>query len=333
MEMRLLRYFVAVAEARSFTRAAQSLGISQPTLSHQIKKLEFQLGTVLFERAARNVTLTSAGTTFKPFCDRVIKELDSGVLAVSELRGLMRGKLQMAVFHSFANSRLGPVFAQFAQLYPGVRIEARLLSRDEMERELIAGSLDIAIAYVSEDREHIVAEKLFDEELVLVVGSRNRLHAKTRLQMRRVADLPLVLLTQEFAARQFVDRFLRNRRLQPKIAIEMNAVDPILAVVRNSELATVISEGAVGNVEGTRIIRLMDPTPRRAVAMLWRRGGSRSAAALRLAEMIHGAYGDVKSGQRVIGRKDKRETSGSPAPIRERVADEENEHETTTLKL
>lgn len=295
MEIRLLRYFSAVAEARSFTRAAQTLGISQPTLSHQVKKLESDLGTTLFERGTRNVTLTSAGATFKPFCDRTLTELDSGVLAISDLKGLMRGTLRMAVFHSFANSGLGPVFAQFAQLFPGVRIEARLLSRMEMERELLAGTLDLAIAYVSEDKEHIVSEKLFDEELVLVVGSRSRIVTGNRLQMRRIVDFPLVLLTQEFAARQFLDRFFASRHLQPKVAIEMNAIDPILAVIRNSDLATVISDGAVGNQEVGRVVRLFNPAPRRALAVLWRRGGYRSAAALRLAEMIRANYRGAKS--------------------------------------
>lgn len=302
MEIRLLRYFAAVAEARSFTRAAQVLGISQPTLSHQIRKLESDLGTVLFERAARNVTLTSAGATFKPFCERTLKEIDSGVLAISDLQGLMRGTLRMAVFHSFANSGLGPVFAQFALLHPGVRIEARLLPRVEMERSLIAGTLDLAIAYVSEDKEHIVAEKLFDEELVLVVGSRSRLVVGTRLSMRRIVDFPLVLLTQEFAARQFLDRFFASRHLQPKVALEMNAIDPILAVVRNSDLATVISEGAVGQHEGARVVRLVDPAPRRALAVLWRRGGYRSAAALRLAEMIRATYRRTPAADRRVKR-------------------------------
>ena len=291
MEIRLLRYFLAVAEAHSFTGAAHALGISQPTLSHQIRKLETYLGTPLFDRAARNVTLSSAGTTFKPYCDRVLKELDSGVLAISELKGLMRGTLRMAVFHSFANSGLGPVFAQFARLHPGVRIEARLLPRMEMERDLIAGALDLAVAYVSEDTEHIDAEKLTQEELVLVVGSQSRLVTGGRLQMRRIVDLPLVLLTQEFAARQFLDRFFESRRLQPRVSIEMNAVDPILAVVRNSELATVISEGAVGKADGARVVRLVDPAPRRSLAILWRRGAHRSAAASRMAEMIRSAYG------------------------------------------
>lgn len=292
MEIRLLRYFAAVAETRSFTRAAEQLGISQPTLSHQIRKLESDLGTILFERGPRDVMLTSAGATFKPYCDRTLKELDSGVLALSDLQGMLRGTLRMAVFHSFVNSGLGSVFAQFALLHPGMRVEARLLSRIEMERALIAGELDLAVAYVSEDPEHIVAERLAEEELVLVVGAGNRISVETRLPMRRLVEFPLVLLTREFGSRQFLERFFVSRRLQPKVTIEMNAVDPILAVVRNSVLATVVSEGAVGTSDGVRVVRLYDPAPRRSLAVLWRRGSHRSVAAVRLAEMMREAYRD-----------------------------------------
>lgn len=292
MEIRLLRYFAAVAETRSFTHAAEQLGISQPTLSHQIRKLESDLGTTLFERGPRSVVMTSAGATFKPYCDRTLKELDSGVLALSDLKGLLRGTLRMAVFHSFVNSALGSVFAHFALLHPGMRIEARLLSRVEMERALIAGELDLAIAYVSEDLEHIVAERLADEELVLVVGTANETGTPARLPMRRLVEFPLVLLTREFGSRQFLDRFFASRRLQPRVTIEMNAVDPILAVVRNSVLATVVSEGAIGATDGIRVVRLYDPAPRRSLAVLWRRGAHHSVAAVRLAEMIRDAYGE-----------------------------------------
>jgi LysR family transcriptional regulator, cyn operon transcriptional activator len=311
MEIRLLRYFAAVAETRSFTRAAETLGVSQPTLSHQIRKLESDLGTLLFERGARHVTLTSAGATFKPFCDRTLKELDSGVLAIADLKGLVRGTLRMAVFHSFANSGLGPVFAQFALLHPGVKIEARLLSRVDMERGLLAGDLDFAIAYICDDAEHIVAEKLFDEELVLVVGSRRTIPGN-RLAMRRIVDFPLVLLTPEFGARQYLERFFASRRLTPKVAIEMNAVDPILALVRDSDLATVVSQGAVdASTPGVHVVRLFDPAPRRGLAILWRRGGYRSAAALRLAEMIHARYGRGRATARTRGKAARRHAAAA----------------------
>lgn len=290
VELRHLRYFIAVAEASSFTRAAEALGISQPTLSQQIKQLEAEIGVPLFHRLARRAELTTAGEAFRPYCDRVLKELDAGLTAVSEIAGLMRGTLHMALFHSFSSSLLGPVMSQFALRYPGVRVIARLLPRLEMERELRTGALDLAVAYVSEDTEHIIAETLFQEELVLVVGTRHPLARRHHVPMRVLADLDLVLLTQEFGARQTLDRFFTSTRASPHIVLEMNAIEPILSTVRGTSLATVLSAGAIGSTTGLHAVRLTDPAPGRQAAILWRREGHRSPAALRMAEMVRAAY-------------------------------------------
>jgi LysR family cyn operon transcriptional activator len=290
MELRHLRYFLAVADTRSFTRAAERLHVTQPTLSHQIKQLESMVGTMLFDRGTKEVELTAAGRLFKPYCERVLKEIESSALAISELEGLMRGTLRMAVFHSFSHSMLPPILSEFALRYPGVHVTTRLVPRADMERELIDGALDMAVAYAAADNDQIVAEPLFEEELVLVAGS-NCSHASRRsMPMRELAKLPLVLLTPEFGARQFVDRHFAGTGVRPHIVLEMNAIDPILATTRNSALATVLAAGAVFDGSGLRIVRLTDPVPKRMVGILWRRNGHRSAAALRMAEMIRAVY-------------------------------------------
>jgi LysR family transcriptional regulator, cyn operon transcriptional activator len=162
--------------------------------------------------------------------------------------------------------------------------------RLDMERELINAELDMAVAYVAGDNDQIVAEPLFEEELVLVVGSKCPQAGRKSLPMRELAKLPLVLLTPEFGARQFVDRFFSETGQHPHVVLEMNAIDPILAVTRNSGLATVLSPGAILDASGLHIVRLTDPAPKRKVGILWRRNGHRSAAALRMAEMIRAAY-------------------------------------------
>jgi LysR family transcriptional regulator, cyn operon transcriptional activator len=290
MELRHLRYFLAVADTRSFTRAAERLHVTQPTLSHQIKQLESRVGTVLFDRSTKEVELTAAGRLFKPYCERILKEIEASALAISELEGLMRGTLRMAVFHSFSHSMLPSIMSEFALRYPGVHVITRLVPRMDMERELINAELDMAVAYAAGDNDQIVAEPLFDEELVLVVGSKCPQAGRKSLPMRELAKLPLVLLTPEFGARQFVDRFFSETGQHPHVVLEMNAIDPILATTRNSGLATVLSAGAILDASGLHIVRLTDPAPKRMVGILWRRNGHRSAAALRMAEMIRAAY-------------------------------------------
>jgi LysR family cyn operon transcriptional activator len=290
MELRHLRYFLAVAETRSFTRAAERLHVTQPTLSHQIKQLESMVGTVLFDRGTKEVELTAAGRLFKPYCERILKEIESSALAISELEGLMRGTLRMAVFHSFSHSVLPQILSEFALRYPGVRVVTRLVPRVDMERELVDGDLDMAVAYAAGDNDQIVAEPLFEEELVLVAGTKCVQAARKSMPMRELAKLPLVLLTPEFGARQFIDRFFAETGAHPHVVLEMNAIDPILATTRNSGLATVLAAGAVFDASGLRIVRLTDPVPKRKVGILWRRNGHRSAAALRMAEMIRATY-------------------------------------------
>jgi LysR family cyn operon transcriptional activator len=101
-----------------------------------------------------------------------------------------------------------------------------------------------------------------------------------------------VLLTPEFGARQFVDRFFAERKLRAHVVLEMNAIEPILATTRNSSLATVLAAGAIVDAGGLRSVRLTDPAPKRTVGILWRHNGHRSAAALRMAEMIKAAYNE-----------------------------------------
>lgn len=291
MELRHLRYFLAVAETRSFTRAAERLHVTQPTLSHQIKQLETMVGTQLFDRSTKEVEATAAGLLFKPYCERILKEIESSELAISELEGLMRGTLRMAVFHSFSHSMLPSIMSEFALRYPGVHVITRLVPRSELERDLVNAALDMAVAYVAGDNDQIVPEPLFTEELVLVVGSKCTQAGRKSVPMRQLATLPLVLLTPEFGARQFVDRFFTETGQQPHVVLEMNAIDPILATTRKSGLATVLPAGAILDASGLQIVRLTDPAPRRMVGILWRRDGHRSAAALRMAEMIRAAYG------------------------------------------
>ncbi len=306
MELRHLRYFLAVADTRSFTRAAERLHVTQPTLSHQIKQLESMVGTMLFDRSTKEVDLTAAGKLFKPYCERVLKEIESSALAISELEGLMRGTLRMAVFHSFSHSMLPPIMSEFALRYPGVHVITRLVPRLDMERELINAELDMAVAYVAGDNDQIVAEPLFAEELVLVAGSKCPQAGRKSMPMRELATLPLILLTPEFGARQFVDRFFTETGQKPHVVLEMNAIDPILATTRNSGLATVLSSGAILDASGLQIVRLTDPAPKRMVGILWRRDGHRSAAALRMAEMVRAAY----------GQKEKAVPRGKRFPVR-----------------
>src|SRR3989304_9134998 len=167
MERGHLLYFLAGADHLSFTRAADQLGVTQPTLSHQVGQLEKEINSVLFDRVGRRVHLTPSGEIFREYAQKALKEVNSATAAISELEGLRHGALTVGGFAPFSTSLLPPLLAAFCDLYPGVHVTMRQLPAGQLEEQLDKGNLNLGIAYSPPATDKIVAEKLFDEPLVL----------------------------------------------------------------------------------------------------------------------------------------------------------------------
>lgn len=285
MELRRLRYFLAVAEKLSFTRAADQLRVTQPTLSHQIKALEEEIGTTLFDRVGRKIYLTPSGEALREYARQALNAITSATTAISELEGLAHGTLAIGVFESFSGSLLPPLLAEFSRLYPGVHVTVHQLPSGQLEEELDKGNLDLGIAYSPPATNHVVAEKLFDEPLVLVVGAGHPLARKKKIHMTALNGEPLMLLTVDFPSRRLLNERFATVGVKPRIVLEINSVHAAIATVSRMALATIFTERIAKTVPGLHCIKL-EPPIMRTVAMFWRRGGYRTAAARAMAELI-----------------------------------------------
>ena len=290
MELRHLRYFLKIAETSSFTQAAKALNITQPTLSHQIKQLEEEIGTPLFDRAGRTVQLTAQGAVFKTCAEGALREIEQGLTAISEIEGLVRGTVTIGVFRSFSSSLLPPVLAQFSRDHPGVKVSVRQVPHAEIERGLVEGIFDIAIAYTPIESRKISAEIIFTEPLALVVGKNHPLYRQQRISLSRLNGEPLILLSREFPLRQQIDRCFASRGITPQIVMEMNSNEAILATIRSSTHATICAARTLVDTSSLHAMKLADPELKRTTAILWRKDSYRSAAANVIAQMIKNAY-------------------------------------------
>lgn len=298
MELRHLRYFLAVADTLSFTRAAAELHLTQPTLSQQIKQLENSLGTPLFDRVGRKVRLTAPGAVFRQHAERALREVHSATEALAELEGMVRGTLSMGVFQSFNSSLLPPILAEFSATYPGVSVTVRQLPTGEMEERLAGGELDLGIAYGPPASDRIVAEKLFEEELSLVVGEGHPYARRREIHICELRDEPLILLGPEFPSRRLLAECFAAAGCEPRIRIEINSIDAILATVKCSQLATIQTRRMAGAFSGLHCVRLK-PRLTREVAIFWRSDGYRSTAARAAADMVrkaHSVTGRIRRG-------------------------------------
>ncbi len=288
MELRHLRYFLAVADKLSFTRAADHLRVTQPTLSHQVKALEEEIGSTLFDRVGRKVYLTRSGETLREYAQQALNAINSATAAISELEGLTRGTLTIGVFESFSGSLLPPLLARFSKLYPGVRVTVRQLPTGQLEEQLDKGNLDLGIAYSPPATDNVVAEKLFDEPLVLVVGTKHPLAHKRSIHMAALDGESLMLLTAEFPSRRLLESRFLSVGAKPRVVLEINSVQAALATVSSTAFATILTGRIAETVPGLHCVKLVPPITR-TVAMFWRRGGYRTAAARAMADLINNA--------------------------------------------
>ena len=286
MELRHLRYFLAVADALHFTRAAEALHVSQPTLSLQIMELERMLGAPLFDRNGRSVRLTEAARVFRPHAFRALREVSTGEAAVSDLLGVRRGTLRVGVTHSFSTALIPRAVARFRADHPGVALAIEKTSGRAIEQALVAGTLGLGIAYAPPESPEVVAETLFEEEVVLIVALGHPLSRRDRVGLPDLAGLPLALISREFSTRRLIDDRLREAGVVPEVAVEMNDIDSLLEVVRLGTGATVLSRRAINDGRGLVQIPIEGPRMARTAALLWHRDAYRTAAALAFAGVI-----------------------------------------------
>ncbi len=210
MLLRHLRYLLAVAEHRNFTRAAEALHVSQPTLSQQVRQLEEQLRVQLLDRSGRSVRPTDAGELYLLHARRALRELEAAQRAIHEVRDLSRGRLRLGMTPTFTCYLVGALVDPFNQRYPGIELSLEELPQDALEAALIDDRLDLGVAFSEPGSVEIDSQPLYLERLGLVLGAEHPA-ADAPLAAAALAELPLALLRDDFATRRHIDAYLRQQ--------------------------------------------------------------------------------------------------------------------------
>jgi len=292
MDIRQLRYFLDIARTEHLTQSAHNLYVTQSTLSHGLRQLEQELGLVLFERLGRGLKLSQAGAVFRSYASRALKEVEAGRMALAELSGLQSGTLTVAAIPTFLTTVVPVAVAAFSQAHPKVAVEVRELRAGPIEEQLLGGELDLGIGFHPSTHAEIDTEPLFTERLLLVVGPAHRWAGRRQLAMKALAEQPLALLPRSFATRRLIDDGLREAGVQPLLRVELASVEALLAVCRHGDLASIVPERAARLAPALSAISLTAPVVVRHAGLLWRRGASRSAAALDFAARLREAAPD-----------------------------------------
>ncbi|KWE50036.1 transcriptional regulator [Burkholderia ubonensis] len=280
MLVRHIRYFLAVAEHHSFTRAAAALHVSQPALSQQIKQLEESLGAQLFDRTGRTTRLTDAGEVYFRYARRALQGLEEGKRAIHDVGDLSRGSLRIAVTPTFTSYLVGPLVESFHGRYPGVTLTVREMSQERMEELLVDDELDAGIAFEEVRSQDIDAQRLLVETLALVVGRHHPLAKRRSVRVGALNDESLILLSAEFATREHIDRYCRQNDLRPQVLMEVNSISAVIEGIQRTRLSTLLPATIARGREDLVAVAL-DPLPLQRTAVLMQRKGAYQTAAAR----------------------------------------------------
>jgi len=280
---RSIRYLLAVAEHQSFTRAAEALFVSQPTLSQQIKQLEEALGVQLLDRSGRAVRLTDAGEVYLLHARRALAELDAGKRAVNELEDMSRGflRLGMTPITEYLTTSL---LDEFCKRYPGVMVSAMEMSQDDIEAGVAENNLDVGIAFTHTPSTDVWSSKiemhtLFMEPLSLAVGNTHPLAGQPAPLAKGVFEQEsMVLLNTNFALRRHLDLYCLEQGITPRIAIETNSLSMIVQSVSLGRLVTVLPTTIACTQPGLCAVPLRPELPHHTIALIRSKDAYRSPA-------------------------------------------------------
>ncbi|WPO69576.1 MULTISPECIES: LysR substrate-binding domain-containing protein [unclassified Streptomyces] len=289
MQFQQLLYFVAVAETRHFTRAAEEVHVSQPSLSQQIRALEKELGAELFSRARGNITLTDAGEALLPLARRILADADTARIEVQELAQLRRGRIRLGATPSVCTGLLPEILRAFHDRHPGIQLLIEEGGSHDLVRELARGALDLALVVLPlpSPSPALTTVELLREDLVVVSSPR----ARRRLgESVRIADLQgerLVMFRHGYDLRELTVAACRAAGFEPEFAVEGGEMDAVLGFVR-AGLGVAVVPRMVAERSGSdlRVTRLSQPSLHRTIALAHRSDVAPPRAARELQRML-----------------------------------------------
>lgn len=240
IEIRHLRYFLAVALTENFTRAAERLHVTQPNVSQQMKDLEKLVGTPLFQRIGKRIRLTDAGVAFRRNAEVVLRKLDEACDSVAKVAELVTGHVEVGVIPALHLPWVPPVLGAMATNFPGVTVSVHQRPSRDIETEIEAGRFDLGLGIVSHMSPNLRYQRLHTEKLSLIVSADHELARRKTVAVRELEHVPLILLQQAFDMRGLVDEMLRTAKVRARVAFEIGTIDSTLMTVVSARTPSVL---------------------------------------------------------------------------------------------
>lgn len=281
-----LRQFVAVARAEHVTRAAEAIGLPQPTLSRSVARLERDLGIGLFVRTGRTLRLSREGALLLEHAERSMAELEAGLRAVVEQAGPDGGRVAFGFLHTLGGTAVPQLLREFRQGRPAVRFELVQRGHDVLLELLRAGLLDLCLTSPLPQEPDLVSAALHEQRLHLVVPPGHPLADRHRLQLSEAAHEQFVGLARGYGLRTTTDAWCLAAGFVPKLAFEGEEIDTVRGLVAAGLGVALLPPDPARAARSAVELEVTQPRTTRVLGLVWRRAGAASPAAVAFRDTV-----------------------------------------------
>jgi DNA-binding transcriptional LysR family regulator len=287
VNLKLLQAFLLVGETSSFRTAAEMSYRSTSAVSAQIRQLEEQLGVTLFHRTTRNVRLTDEGEQLLACARRALLEVEEGLRKIQESADIRRGRVSLSCSPTVAATRLARVLAAFEKDYPGIEVFVRELSSEALMNSVREREVDFGIGPVIASPDFHF-EPLLEDPLYALVPKRLINTTKDTIALATLTNMPLLLLSQSNALREYLDTMLAERNLTMNTRYQFTQAQTLISMASAGLGAAILPRLVLPAVidPQTYALRIVSPSLSREMALITLRGQSLSPASRRLAELL-----------------------------------------------
>jgi len=298
LEIRHLRYFLAVAEAGSFSRAADRLGISQPNVSQQMRDLEAALRVALFQRRGKRILLTSAGLIFQEHARAILHQIENFLEELNTEPGQMRGALHLGVVPILNVALMPQLLGMFASGHPGISLNIEEISSTEIETALEEGRMDVGLGFLTRHSPNLRYERLCNDEFALIVAqghpwAKRRVIHLSELHQQRILQLP-----DTFVMRRMSDEICRNHQVRPRTVAEINAIETLLRSLAPLRAAALMPKIALRGTTDLKAIRLQGKNLSLEIGLLRLKDSSTNSTVAAFTELAKAAVPKILGKQR-----------------------------------
>lgn len=279
MDLKQLQAFDVVSQELHFTRAADRLGIAQPTLSLQIRALEESYGIPLFDRTGKRVVLTQAGLIFSKYVKEILQALRSAEAELNDLKHLHTGSLVVGMLTGDLDFRLSDVLIDFRREFPNIKLS--LHGPVDVREMVLQNEADIGLTALTQEDAQLVQIPLIHETFGVVAHKSHPIAECSEIALSGVTDLPLILFPRGLVGRELLDAYCSEHAILYEPSIETSTVPSIINLVRHRLGVSVLSKQLVDSIgfDDLRFVPIVDPTPTRDIGIIYRKDRYLSHAA------------------------------------------------------